>query len=318
MTRSDEYDIKFLFLHKMPYDQRLLIVGACVVMGVVFQVTEIPFLFYVGTAFVFVGALGLLARRIVNRPAVRGKREWETVTLDRWERVLELDRESRRWSRAFLSTSTGLGVFIGLVAIALIYLLGLLVEDLTGARLFKIAWCLDAYILFAALWLSGGVFAWRPTKLLLIIKTLLPWADRIKQAVGPDAVVQPMLEIKRSSEGELPTGARYFVRWPASTSGLMGLQIQLSLNAVQGRHYPYLYAVIVAEKGTPLQDNPLFIEARQSDDTVSFEHEPDVEVAVIRQRTTASTGYHTKPKDQLRIIQKAAHIARELARTTAP
>lgn len=313
MAHERDYDIAFLFLPKMPYGKRLLLVGACVIAGVFFQMTEIPLLFYVGTAFVFIGALGMLARHIVNEPAVSGKREWETVTLDRWERVLELDRESRRWSRAFLSTSTGLGIVAGLGGIALIYLLGLFVLSLTRIRIFMIAWYLDAYMLFAALWLSGGVFAWRPTKLLLIVKTLLPWAEPLKQAVGPDAVVGPMLEIKRSAEGELPTGARYFVRWPDSKSGLMGLQIQLSLNAVQGRHYPYLYAVIVAEKGFGLQDNPLFIEARKSDDTVSFEDEPDVEVAVIRQRTSAGTGYHTKPNDQLRIIQKAARIARELA-----
>ena len=313
MARKGDDDIAFLFLPKIPYEQRLLIAGACVAVGVVFQVTEILFLFYIGTAFVFVGALGMLARRIVNRPNVRGKREWEAVTLDRWERVVELDRESRRWSRAFLSTSSGLGVFAGLVGIALIYLAGLFVYRLTRTRMLYVAWLLDAYMLFGALWLSGGVFAWRPTRLLLVIKTLLPWAEHLKQAVGPGAVVQPMLEIKRSAEGELPTGARYFVRWPASKSGLMGLQIQLSLNNVQGRQYPYLYAVIVAEKGVGLRDNPLFVEARKSDDTVSFEHEPDVEVAVIRQRTTASTGYHTKPKDQLRIIQKAAHIARALA-----
>jgi len=281
-------------------------------------VTEIPFLFYVGTAFVFAGALGILARRIVNRPAVRGKREWETVTLDRWERVIELDRECRRWSRAFLSVSNGLGVLAGLLGIALIYLAGLLVHRLTHARVLHAAWLLDAYMLFGALWLSGGVFAWRPTKLLLIIKTLLPWAEHIKQAVGPGAVVQPMLEVKRSKAGELPTGARYFVRWPASKTGLMGLQIQLSLNNVQGTPYPYLYAVIVAEKGFGLRDNPLFADARQSDDVVSFEDERDVEVAVIRQRTTRNTGYHTKPRDQIRIIQKAAHIARELAQTPAP
>jgi hypothetical protein len=92
----------------------------------------------------------------------------------------------------------------------------------------------------------------------------------------------------------------------------LGLYGQVVLNEVQGRSYPYFYAVLVARRGFGLQ------QARDGHRappgvTIELNEQDKVEVLVIRQTTTKKSGYHTEPADAAKILDFAVAVAEQVA-----
>ncbi len=94
----------------------------------------------------------------------------------------------------------------------------------------------------------------------------------------------------------------------------LGLQVQVSINSVQGKDYPYLYCVIIAK-----QDASLFrkewraaYEFQHPNLTIQENISEGVDVLVIRQRTTANSGYYTNLKSSRYIVDTGLNIVRKL------
>jgi len=81
---------------------------------------------------------------------------------------------------------------------------------------------------------------------------------------------------------------------------------------VQGRSYPYFYAVLVARRGFGLDRAK---DGYRPPPTVTTEHnlQDKVEVLVIRQTTTKTSGYHTELEDAVRILHDAVDVAEKSA-----
>ena len=92
----------------------------------------------------------------------------------------------------------------------------------------------------------------------------------------------------------------------------MGLYGQVVTNDVNGTSYPYFYVVLVARKGFGLQ--PVFQAYRPPKKmTKEFKVEDDVEVFVIRQTTSKTSGYHTKNKKMTAILKAGIALADQVA-----
>ena len=85
------------------------------------------------------------------------------------------------------------------------------------------------------------------------------------------------------------------------------------LNNVQGQKYPYFYMVIVAREGFGLRERIERLRV-ESKDTMEYKMQNEVEVFILRRRTTKRSGYHTKNSDVRRIFRTALDIAEKLAR----
>jgi hypothetical protein len=118
----------------------------------------------------------------------------------------------------------------------------------------------------------------------------------------------------------------------------MGIQIQTSLNDVQGRKYPYTYCVLIArpafnliEKATKVVEMPpeggsmvgflgLFADANDKKEAVfprfegslvELKEEGEVDIAVVRQRT-GGKGYTTFPDQAAAVFAAAYSLAKRV------
>ena len=175
-------------------------------------------------------------------------------------------------------------------------------------------WAVDGGMFLLLTYLSGIRRAWQPSDLTLKVGVLRRILQEHAAMPVPRLRLQPMLEIVRGSKGrQLPRDARLMGSVDGAPEELIGLQVQCSINTVNNTSYPYLYAVIIARKGFGLRERLAGAEVG-SREVLSFEEkDPEVDVAVLRQRTTRRTGYHTRPADQRRIFYRAAALTLRLA-----
>lgn len=113
-----------------------------------------------------------------------------------------------------------------------------------------------------------------------------------------------------SGQGDkpIPVDVRLTVSVPDAPPEFLGLQIQVVLNHVQGTPYPYLYAVVVAKENEGLL--PVFGRIQPPKGVIhERKTQEDVDVAIIRQHTTRTSGYHTKPAKSAKIIANAVEVA---------
>jgi hypothetical protein len=146
----------------------------------------------------------------------------------------------------------------------------------------------------------------------------------------------PMMETRTAEkgEGEIPTDVQLKVRFKDMPKSYYGLQAQVNINDVQGRSYPYFYCVLVAEKrvnlwpfweevqemrksARPKERKALFfglIKLERPSERIVVEHQKqrEVEVLVIRQRTTKTSGYHVSGEMALEIFRTAYGLGRKI------
>jgi hypothetical protein len=117
----------------------------------------------------------------------------------------------------------------------------------------------------------------------------------------------------RGAEAKLPDDVKFKVDIQDHHPDFLGLYGQVVLNEVQGSSFPYFYVVLVARRGFGLTEaKESYIDPRGM--TTELKYQGEVEVFVIRQTTTKTSGYHTKPTKALRIFLEGLGLAKRVAR----
>jgi hypothetical protein len=297
--------------------RRLLVVGILLLGGLAVQTFLVGFL---GTLLLVFGVALAVPRGVFNSPeSERGKSEWKNVTAEQFRELFALEAESTRWAVCNLDINCvrGFLFFLGTAAAggAAVLVLTLLqggwswqkalLEPMPGLRAELLA--VDAVVLWVPVWIFGQRWSWKPADLLTKVRALHTILSRARQVPDPEADVSPMLEVRTVPGGTLPVDARLFVTRKDAPSEFIGVQVQVSLNKVQNVSYPYLYAVVIAREEFGLSAEDFWF----SKDVVEFEDADDeVDVLVIRQKTSKTSGYHTKEPDQIRIFEEAMDVAR--------
>jgi hypothetical protein len=146
--------------------------------------------------------------------------------------------------------------------------------------------------------------------LVVKIEHLLAIMDDWERIRREGEVMSPQMEVVSGRNGEMPKDVKLLLRFTATGEDFLGLQIQVNLNNVQGADYPYLYAVLVARPSFGLLKRPL--PATTAGVTVEPSRQKDVQVIVIRQTTTKTSGYHTNRAACLKIFRFALAAARQV------
>ena len=117
----------------------------------------------------------------------------------------------------------------------------------------------------------------------------------------------------RGSKGEVPRDVKAVVRFAKGPEEFLGLQMQIAINSVQGKDYPYFYCVLVAKENLgQFVENHL--DAPPGGIVLEPKYQDGVYVAVMRQATTKNSGYHTDLKAAAKIFGYALKQARAVTR----
>lgn len=232
--------------------------------------------------------LNLLRGISIKRVSAK-KLTWQEVTPAKIDQVLEQCKRIKKFR------SKDAGCIIGVIVLVIFGLsFGLpILSILVRLNFAFITTIINALILFGGLAFSGRRSAWMPRALDIkaeIVKRMLN-SGIVKKY--PQAKVVPYLEVGESKQGSFPNDTRIMVKFEDSPKDFIGLQGQISINSVKGRHYPYFYIVLLAKHSFNLQKKF----GKQSFDKLVVERKQtsEVDVIVIRQRTTKTSGYYTDP-----------------------
>jgi hypothetical protein len=311
--RERQHLLQFYVAPRLAYQTRLALAGSLIACGLAVQLlwpspTLLPLL-AVSLPLLLAGNLFLLVRGYDLKP--RGSLfagEWEKTTRDRFRQACQLEAQVRRWDETFadLTCTTG-AVTLAVLGGAAAWIWYQLMSH-ARTTFWAPVFLADAAVLLLPHWITGTRRGWRPTRLIQQVQSLETALQVIEGYEEPPCQIQPMFELSgdKESQTRIPVAARVFVRFPDGPEDLLGLQFQVSLNNVQGTNYPYLYAVIVARKSLKLVKKHLRSVARSAPSlTVEPSREDDVEVIVIRQPTTKTSGYHTKASAVRKIAEAA-------------
>ncbi|MHC4133973.1 MAG: hypothetical protein ACYTDU_03395 [Planctomycetota bacterium] len=309
-TEALEPALQFSLLKGLSYRRRLLIVALVAAAGLVLQVVflsfwaGLPFLLAAVICSWVVGFDNKLDKRRFHHDVA-----WETAPFDRVATILRLDRAGQRWDFSLLDISnpTGCGIFLAgfLGAVLLVFL--------AAAEAGKSAAMIvggDMVLLILGQWFSGMRSRFRQADLVIKAEHVLAVMRTMREEVEKEGELRVQLRMGGKSEQRAPSDLKLSIRYPEAPAHFLGVQAQIVLNRVQGRPYPYFYAVVLARQGHDLLAAARRVELPRGV-ILETKSQKDVDVAIVRQHTTRTSGYHTKPNVSCRILRTALEIARQ-------
>ncbi|MAT72745.1 MAG: hypothetical protein CMJ58_24970 [Planctomycetaceae bacterium] len=331
--RERRHLLQFYFAPKIGYVTRLIWAGGLIAIGLAIQLVWTPDhlapLLLVTLPLLIAGNGLLLVQGYNLKPTynlARGK--WEKTTRDRFQEVRTLQSEIDRWDNTFADITCAPGIVLLVVGVVIVAVAAAAMIDTDRGELWAPLFAVDAAVLLLPHWVTGTRRGWRPVSLRQQIDALDTVLAVIDRHEHPPCQIQPMFQVAGKQDAKTPTNARVFVRFPDGPEDFLGVQFQVAINDVQGTKYPYLYAVLVAQKSFKLRQGPLEDVRRRAKKitkptgllqflgitkesgqlTIESKSEKDVDVIVIRQHTTKQTGYHTDPA-AIRVIAEMAWSA---------
>ncbi len=301
--------VVFLIWNGLAFHIRVALGAGLLLAGLAFQAVTLHFL--PGLPFLLGSILFFLVRGFDNRvdfgrfdPAV----QWDQVAFDKLDQLIEHDRRMARWDRSALDVTNGLGAFVLVSFAATLVFLAFASQ---GALQILI---IDALVLLVPHWLTGTRSVIRQPNLVLKADLLRRLVQRADSALSQHT---PQLLMLLQGEQRIPTDLKLKVSIKDQAPEFLGLYGQLVLNRVQGKPYPYFYAVLVTKPGCGLRE--LGQSYRAPDKLISeLKEQSDVEVFVIRQRTTKTSGYHTKPATMELILSEGLRLAERWSTASLP
>ena len=306
--------VVFHFRPFMAYGKRLGVSMALIAAGLVIQALTGSFL--AGALLLLAGSVLLCVQGYHNR--VESGRfspdsDWENVDIQRLHDLQELDRKMLRWNRSAMDVTNTLGLItLGVIAAPTAYAIFHYLEYGFAPYPPEIRILLfNALVLLGPHWITGTRRILRLPKMMVKVEALEALLNSARREIDEDLVTVMML---LRGEAKIPEDVKLRVRIPEAPEKFLGMYVQVVTNDVKGTSYPYAYVVLVAKEGYGL-------EAATRDITPpkgvikEYKVENDVEVLVIRQHTTKTSGYHTKPAVAATIFKTGLNMARAAVRS---
>ena len=303
---EDRTVVVFHVLPSIQYPRRMAAAFGLIAVGLVVQLAMMAVL--PGVALIAAGTLLLLVRGYDNRvdfATFDPTAEWERVELDRLDDLVELHRQMRRWDISALDITNLLG---GALFLLITITTAAIAIFARGPLQILV---IDAMVLLLPHWLTGVRSILVQPKLMVRVNT---FRDVLQESAAKLANHEVnLLMLLSGSMTKIPDDLKVKIDIKDRHPDFLGLYGQVVLNEVQGRSYPYFYAVLVARRGYGL-DAAKTSYSPPSNVTTEHDIQDKVEVLVIRQTTTRKSGYHTELKDAVRILHDAVDVAEKAAR----
>ncbi len=303
---EDRAVVVFHLLPSLEYGPRMAAAFGLIAAGFAVQLAMMAVL--PGVFLIAAGNLLLLVRGYDNRvdfATFDPTAEWERVELERLDDLIALHRQMRRWDISALDITNILGAALFL----------LITFTTTAVAIFARGplqiLVIDAMVLLLPHWLTGVRSILVQPKLMVRVNTFREVLEESAAELADHEV--NLLMLLSGSTTKIPDDLKVRIDIKDRDPDFLGLYGQVVLNEVQGRSYPYFYAVLVARRGYGLDKAK---DAYSPPSNVTTEHnvQDKVEVLVIRQTTTKTSGYHTELVDAVRILHDAVDVAEKAAR----
>jgi hypothetical protein len=300
-NNANKLQKRYWILNSIPKSIRRIITVILLLLGFAIQIKESIFL---GCVFILAASFLNLIRGIHIKKPIIEDTEWEKATFVEFNKILEKVEKIKKWSGFSIQ---GKIVMLIIYAFFVCPVLFSVFSIAKNEMLF--IFFLDLNILFIPLFLSGNRIIWVPPNIKLKVETLLECAQHNYLKGNNNIKLQPYLLIgKQRDKSNIPLDAKLMIEFNKAPKEFLGIQIQVSVNNVGDKSYPYVYAVIIAGKELGLN-----MKNRRSGNIVyEAEKQDEMDILVIRQFTTKTSGYHTNEYVVNEIINKAYLEAGEL------
>ncbi|OPZ16909.1 MAG: hypothetical protein BWZ10_01320 [candidate division BRC1 bacterium ADurb.BinA364] len=319
-NRERRHMLQFHVLPRLTYGVRIvlaiLLIGGAIAAQLWGEFASVGAMLKWTLPFLLAGNLLLLIKGCDSKPTNQAKGgEWEKTTLDRFQAARDLERSVRRWDQAFADISCFWGCASLIAAAAAVAVVAAGLASNSATAYWAPVFLGDAAVLALPHWITGLRRGWRPETLGIQIEALEAAFKTIDPYEEPPCQIQPMFRMAGAKDHKTPTAARALIRFPDGPESFIGIQYQVSLNQVQGTNYPYLYAVLIAKKEHGLRGGNRIDRIKQllPGLTIEDKREGDVDIVVIRQKTTRTSGYHTKARAIRDIARGAWEAAAKIA-----
>ena len=294
-------EIHFHLLKSLAYNQRIALAFSLMTTGFILEAVLIESNFWLGLIAVAAGVLLLLTKGFDNAAAPKaGTLEWRPARREEVERILELNKKQKKWDQDAIDITCTPGllvlILVGIVVAGAVLIMGAR-GWLPSARL-ALLLPANAAVMLLPFWLTGVRSILKNDKLVIKATMLLGIEEALeREGKGSGEEFQYQLQTAdvKDDAGQAPRDVKALVSFHDGPPEFLGVQMQISINSVQGRDYPYFYCVLVArpEFGGRLTLDTIRRPGKVNV-VVESTQEDDVDIAVIRQRTTKKSGFHTK------------------------
>lgn len=310
--------ISFYTFKGLSYYKRMAIYLSSVIIGFIVQV--ITFKVWPGAVFlIFAGILNLIRgyKSSIDLKAFNASSNWTQVDMDKINDVETFNSKLSKWDKDALDISNGTGFLMFILSLAGLWLISIFLRQFSVAREALAIFIFDAIILVFPLWFNGLRLIQKQDVLCIktgLVKSMEAYFSTIRK--DGEAFKPALMLIKDKSGKSIPMDCRFTVSFEDMPKDFYGLQAQININTVEGAKYPYFYCVIAAKSGFGLKKYMDYVHSPKNV-VISYEEDSAAEVIVIRQRTTKTSGYHTKINACKTILEIALAICRIILKLKA-
>jgi len=305
LSIADNDAITYHFLNTISFPVRLFSALALILLGLAVEYFVRSY-WYAGLPLILAGSLLMRPRGIVPRLDLKGAdmtSAWEPTTVEKLDDIIKHSKNAERASNKIGT----LDIFLALGAyIILPIMLGYSI--FFGKTVALTILSVNAMILLFPQRLWSGLSSIKEIPVVArarIFKWLLQ-----KEKID-DLSLEVML-LLRGAERKAPADVKFKVDFPEKNPDILGLYVQLVMNSVRDKKYPYLYSVLVARKGYPMKERFGDYKSPRKDIITEFKKaEGGVEVMILRQKTTKTSGYHTSYQKMHEIYREGLDILRK-------
>lgn len=310
---ADTPTIEFGLVKSLGYKRRFTVVAVLVIIGFAVQVITlnawygVPFLL---AALVLTWVRGYDSK--LDRRHARIGGAWEETDVDRIGDILTLDRKMRSWDSSLMDISNAGGALMFLLAIgAVAGSFFLLRRDWPAIATIA---AVDGALLIVPQWFNGMRYIQTRGDLVLKASHVQDVLARIGTKDVESAELKARMHMVGREDQRSPDNFKLVASYADGPEGFYGVQAQVVINRVQGTGHPYFYACIVGKDGLGLlkRGRPASL---PDNVIVETETKDDVDVIIIRQRTSRTSGYHTKVPTSAAILRTALRAAQRFVRS---
>jgi hypothetical protein len=310
LSKDEQGVVIFHVWKSLAYQVRLALSLFLITIGFVIQYYSLSII--PGILFVFAGNLLLLVKGYDSRIKLgtyKPDAEWVKTDKEQLARIIELNNKAKKWDISAFDITSGLGVLffiLSLGALLIIYNSEIFTSDsIASIVAFNIA------VLLYPHWFTGVRRITTTPKLVNKIQLFQNLLKAIEKSI-PTETIEYLIYVK-GKDTKFPDDVKLKLMFKDQPKDFLGMYAQVSLNNVQGKDYPYFYVVLVAKDGFGMLDKYYNSVITGANIIKEKSTESGVEIIVIRQYTTKTSGYHTNFQAMQNIIFDGLRSGRDVA-----
>lgn len=227
--------------------------------------------------------------------------DWVKTTPENITQMMQITRDLKKWDKNPFEVSNSLGclLFI-LLAVASVLMLAFNAHYIL---------LLDMAALFVPMYLSGMLKVDMNPPVITKTENIFTIIPRLKSRSNDYeysfyCLLAPIKDKKKPA----PTDIKIKISPLSPPSGFLGIYGQCNLNRVGSTTYPYMYFVVVYSREFHLKEKIEKVLGSSDNITREYSETADARVLIVRQTTSRTSGYHTKPKDIIRLLDYTLNV----------